>query len=107
MEKAIDRAPPNQDDIDNVFFKKHNKIYKTDRGATVDFASAVQLLNRYCDSLPSDQFTSSAVSWSKSENNGKTTVNISLPIQSPIQEEVAVRNILFLEIKLFEKLCNV
>lgn len=91
MKKAIDREPPSQDDIDQVFYKKYNKTHTTSKGAIVDFASGIRLLNRYCDSLPADQFTSSAVAWNTYEKEGgKLVVGITLPIQSSVQQEILV-----------------
>lgn len=93
MEKAVDRPPPLQDDIDKATEQKINEILKTPKGATCDYFSAVGLLNRYCQSLPKDQFTDQInLQWEdvSVKDTFKTIfmVKIILPIQSPYKEEV-------------------
>lgn len=91
VERAIDRPQPIQDDIDQIHEKQYNEQYRTDIGAVVDYASAVSLMNRYCDILPSDHFTQPTVTWRRVRKpNGKYVVCILLPIQSPISYEIFV-----------------
>lgn len=96
MEKAVDRPPPQQDDIDKATEQKYNEILKTKKGATCDYLSAVSLLNRYCTSLPRDQFTEPLPQFEDISAKGlmKTSfvVKVILPIQSPCKEEIQVSN---------------
>lgn len=90
MEKAVDRPPPLQDDIDKAIEQKYNEEYKTARGAIVDYYSAIQLVNRYCQALPSDMFTNPAPLWESQTEKGEISVTIWLPIQSPLKNEIKV-----------------
>lgn len=91
MKKAIDRDPPLQDNIDKEFEDNLIKPFKTPSGAVVTQTSSVSLLNRYCMSLPADQFTISAVTWSKSQKRAdEITVKVLLPIQSTLKGEIMV-----------------
>lgn len=94
MEKAVDRPPPQQDDIDKATEQKYNETLRTQKGATCDYLSAISLLNRYCTSLPRDQFTDPLPQWEDVSEKGlmKTNfvVKIILPIQSPCREEIQV-----------------
>lgn len=87
----MDRSPPLKDDIDKAVEQKYNEKFQTPKGATVDYSSAAQLVNRYCMSLPSDMFTNPAVQWeSFSDNLGNHTVSVLLPIQSSLKEKITV-----------------
>lgn len=91
MERTIDRTPPTEEDINRAF--EYSKIVplRTELGAVCDHMFAISLLNRYCMSLPKDQFTVSAVSWRKETNKyGQIACHVMLPIQSPIREEIRV-----------------
>lgn len=50
--------------------------------------SSVSLVNRYCQTLPADQFTLSAVTWNQEQTKEGTVVRILLPIQSTINTEI-------------------
>lgn len=91
VEKAIDRTPPTEADIFNEFGNQEIQPFRTPIGAEVNALSAVSLLNRYCMALPVDEFTVSAPKWSKTVENGNISVSISLPIQSPVREDIMVR----------------
>lgn len=96
VEKAIDRKPPLQDDIEKAVEQAYNEKYTTKEGATVDFNSASALINRYCMSLPCDMFTTPAILWEEIPNNkGLFSVNISLPIQSTLLDKIEVNEIIF------------
>lgn len=94
MEKAVDRPPPQQDDIDKATEQKYNETLRTKKGATCDYLSAISLLNRYCTSLPRDQFTDPLPQWEDVSEKGPLKTNfkvkIILPIQSPCKEEIQV-----------------
>lgn len=91
MEKAIDRPPPNQDDIDEMLEKTINEQYNSRTGATIDYHSAISILNRYCDLLPRDSFTMPTVTWRRIDKpDKKIIVCILLPIQSPVNYEICV-----------------
>lgn len=95
VEKAIDRKPPLQDDIEKAVEQTYNEKYTTKEGATVDFNSASALINRYCMSLPSDMFTTPAILWEEIPNNkGQFLVSILLPIQSALRDKIEVSKIL-------------
>lgn len=102
MERAVDRPPPQQDDIDKAIEQKYNETLKTKKGATCDYLSSISLLNRYCTSLPRDQFTDPLPQWEDISVKGLTQTNfvvkIILPIQSPCKEEIQVSLILFYKI---------
>lgn len=93
MDKAVDRPPPLQDDIDKAIEKKYNEEYKTSKGAIVDYYSAIALVNRYCISLPSDMFTNPVPIWESQTINGGISVSIWLPIQSPLKNEIKVSSV--------------
>lgn len=91
VERAVDRVQPHQDDINKIAEREFNEEFKTDGGAVIDHFSAISLLKRYCDILPSDQFTDPIVTWRRTDTNeGKIQVHIQLPIQSPISDEISV-----------------
>lgn len=80
-----------QDDIDKMLENQYNEQYRTETGAEVDYLSAISLVNRYCDVLPSDQFTMPTVTWRRvDKSNGNCVVCLQLPIQSPISYEIFV-----------------
>lgn len=89
MEKAIDRDPPSKDSIDREFENRLNESYKF-KDAVVDHMNAISILNRYCMSLPADQFTQSAVTMQREDTKAGTIVKILLPIQSKIKTEISV-----------------
>lgn len=95
VEKTVDRQPPQQDDIDKAIEQKLNKKLTTRKGATVDYLSAISLLNRYCTSLPRDQFTEPLPQWEDLTEKGADKkpfiIKIVLPIQSPLKMEILVR----------------
>lgn len=93
VEKAVDRPPPLQDDIDKAAEMEYNETFRTERGATVDYFSAISLVNRYCMSLPQDVFTIPAIQWSHKKDDVRPSwfiVSVLLPIQSPLKHEIRV-----------------
>lgn len=96
VERAVDRPQPKQDDIDKAIEQKYNETLTTKRGATCDYLSSISLLNRYCTSLPRDQFTDPLPQWEDASVDGLLkkdfVVKIVLPIQSSLKEEIQVSN---------------
>lgn len=90
VERAVDRPPPLQDDIDKATEQKYNEIYQTSKGATADYFSSISLVNRYCTSLPRDEFTEVLPQWELNTENDKFQVTIYLPIQSQLRNEIIV-----------------
>lgn len=89
MEKAIDREPPSKETIDKEFENRLNESYKC-KDAVVDHMNAISILNRYCMSLPADQFTQSSVAMQSEQKKEGIVVKILLPIQSQIKTEISV-----------------
>lgn len=89
VHKAIDRPPPLQDDIEKAVEQKYNEKFTTVKGATVDYSSAMALVNRYCSCLPSDMFTLPQILWDEEELKNKLySASIFLPIQSSLKEKI-------------------
>lgn len=96
VKRAIDRPPPEQDDIDRMNEQKYDESFKSKNNVTCNYRLANQFLNQYCAGLPQDRFTDSLplcedVSPNESINEG-FVVKITLPIQSPLKEEFYVSN---------------
>lgn len=95
MERAVDRELPANDLIENEFLDRYNRSYETPEGAKADMRCALSLLNRYCQTLPADQFTQPSVTWSKKNApGGAVVVSVLLPIQSQIKDEIEVHFLL-------------
>lgn len=94
VERAVDRPLPHKDDIDKATEQKYNEVLTTKKQATCDYLSSISLLNRYCTSLPRDQFTDPLPQWEEISVKGALknnfVVKIILPIQSPMREEIQV-----------------
>lgn len=88
VDKAIDRPPPLQNDIEKAVEQKYNEKFTTVKGATVDYASATQLINRYCSCLPSDMFTLPQILWDEEEVKNNFSASILLPIQSSLKDKI-------------------
>lgn len=96
IDKAIDRQPPTEAEIHREFANQQIPPFNTTKGATLEALSAVQLLNRYCNSLPNDTFTKSTIIWSNKILNGKYVVSLRLPMQSSIKHIITVSLFLFI-----------
>lgn len=105
MEKAVDRQMPHKDDIDKAIEQRCNERYTTEKGAAVDYFSAISLVNRYCASLPSDIFTKPAIQWGIVKDTN-FMVNILLPIQSPCKDEIRVRQYYHLSLNINYRLIS-
>lgn len=91
MDKSVDRELPANEYVEKEFMNRLNRVYQTPEGGKVDMNSAVSLLNRYCQTLPSDQFTLPSVIWEKKKEEGpKVIVGVTLPIQANLREEIEV-----------------
>ncbi|KAJ6637389.1 Endoribonuclease Dicer [Pseudolycoriella hygida] len=86
--KTIDRREPLQEDIDNEFADTLIVPFRTRKDAVLERTSAIQLLNRYCQTMPNDMFTNSQVVWKSDETNEGTVVSLILPIQSIVKETI-------------------
>ncbi|KAG4075988.1 hypothetical protein HA402_003814 [Bradysia odoriphaga] len=86
--KTIDRPEPMEEDIQNEFDDALIPPYRTSIGAVLERTSAIQLLNRYCQTMPNDMFTSSQVIWDTIESAEGVVVTLMLPIQSVIKDVV-------------------
>lgn len=74
-----------------VVAERVNDSYKTQRGAMVDYHSAISLLNRYVQSLPVDFFTKPVILWRKiAQAKPLFRVCLELPPQSSLREEITV-----------------
>lgn len=87
---------PLKEDVDSEFADQKNPVYKTPTGAILEETSAVNLLNRYCNTLPNDGFTLATVRWRQvvipGQKNGPRmiVVYVRLPMQSTVNGEIAV-----------------
>ena len=88
--KALDRAPPAEDDISKEFGIEDIETFKTPIGAVLESLSSIQLLNRYCMTLPGDMFTAAAVSWTQTKTDLGVVVKVRLPMQSTLKTEISV-----------------
>uniref|UniRef100_A0A182R5E4 Dicer-2 n=1 Tax=Anopheles funestus TaxID=62324 RepID=A0A182R5E4_ANOFN len=87
--KTINRPEPLATDVEKELLDDMIPPFYTPIGAKLDVLSAVQLLNRYCMSMPRDLFTDSGVTWKRIDqppNNIVVTVN--LPLQSTVRETI-------------------
>lgn len=89
--RTIDREGPLVECIDRQFEDEQIPPFRTLIGAVLEAASAVQLVNRYCMTLPNDNFTLPTVNWKKTtDKEGKIIVAIRLPMQSKVKQEIQV-----------------
>lgn len=89
--KAIDRPPPLEEEITKEFADKMIEPFVTSAGAVLEALSSISLLNRYCMTLPADNFTQITVSWSKENTPNGVIVKVRLPMQSTVREEIEVK----------------
>lgn len=88
--KTIDRPEPMEIDIQNEFADELIPPFRTSKGAVLERTSAIQLLNRYCQTMPNDMFSSSQVIWNTTNSDGGVVVTLMLPIQSVVKDVVVV-----------------
>lgn len=96
VNRAVDRPPPDQNDIDKINELKFDESFETKSGVTCNYGRANQFLNQYCAGLSKDRFIDLMPQWENvSENesiNEDFIVKITLPMQSPVTEEFIVSN---------------
>uniref|UniRef100_A0A182J388 Dicer-2 n=1 Tax=Anopheles atroparvus TaxID=41427 RepID=A0A182J388_ANOAO len=86
--KTIDRPLPLEQDIRNELLDDIIAPFYTPIGAKLDALASLQILNRYCMSMPRDLFTGTNVTWERHDRDDKVFVSIKLPLQSTIREPV-------------------
>ncbi|KFB49809.1 AGAP012289-PA-like protein [Anopheles sinensis] len=87
--KTIDRPLPLEQDVRNELLDDIIPPFYTPIGAKLDALSSLQLLNRYCMSMPRDLFTGSNATWERHDGvGGKFYVSVKLPLQSSVRETI-------------------
>uniref|UniRef100_A0A182FU44 ribonuclease III n=1 Tax=Anopheles albimanus TaxID=7167 RepID=A0A182FU44_ANOAL len=86
--KTINRPEPLEHDVRKELLDDITAPFITPAGAKLDLLSSVQLLNRYCMSMPRDLFTGTNVAWDRIDQHGKVCVSVKLPLQSTIRDVV-------------------
>ncbi|XP_050079861.1 endoribonuclease Dicer [Anopheles maculipalpis] len=87
--KTINRPEPLIADVEKELLDDMIPPFYTPFGAKLDVLSSIQLLNRYCMSMPRDLFTDSNVTWHRTDSSdGKVTVSVKLPFQSTVREVI-------------------
>lgn len=94
VDRAVDRPPPLQEDIDKAVEQRYNEVFETNKKATADYFSSISLVNRYCTSLPRDEFTDPTPQWEFKMVKNQFEVTILLPIQSSIKDPIVVSDFL-------------
>lgn len=82
-----------KEDIQRIVEDRVNETYKTSIGAQLDYFSAISLVNRYIQTLPTDYFTKPTILWRKNfepKATEKFTVVLEMPPQSTIRQEIHV-----------------
>uniref|UniRef100_A0A182T437 Dicer-2 n=1 Tax=Anopheles maculatus TaxID=74869 RepID=A0A182T437_9DIPT len=88
--KTINRPEPLIADVEKELLDDMIPPFYTPVGAKLDVLSSIQLLNRYCMSMPRDLFTDSNVCWHRTDtSDGKVMVSVKLPLQSTVRETIA------------------
>lgn len=87
--KTINRPEPLEADVEKELANEQIPPFFTAKGAKLDALSSIQLLNRYCMSMPRDSFTNTNVSWEKHTTHGGIVVEVLLPLQSTVREKIA------------------
>lgn len=82
-----------QEDIQKEFADKLIPPFRTLKGAVLERTSAIQLLNRYSQTMPNDMFTKSQVIWDSDQTSEGVLVTLLLPIQSVVKDVIVVSNI--------------
>lgn len=91
---AIDRTPPEQDQIDKALEQKYNESFTTKNGVTVDYYSAIPFVYWYCSSLQKDMFTVLVPDFNHTQHENGFSMTLLLPIQSPLNEIITVSQLL-------------
>lgn len=88
--KTIDRPEPLEEDIQNEFADKLIPPFRTSKGAFLERTSAIQLLNRYSQTMPNDMFTKTQIIWDSVDTSEGVVVTLMLPIQSVVKDVIVV-----------------
>lgn len=95
IEKAVDRTAPLEEDVVREFGLGTRREYRTAKGALLEEMSAVQLLQRYCVTLPFDTLAPPRVDWDKAVvtegGAGAAGRPIGAPPGGPIKLKVSLR----------------
>uniref|UniRef100_A0A182MYJ8 ribonuclease III n=1 Tax=Anopheles dirus TaxID=7168 RepID=A0A182MYJ8_9DIPT len=87
--KTINRPEPLEADVHKELTDNLITPFITPCGAKLDALSAIQLLNRYCMSMPNDLFTGANVTWTRIDKSPtEITVTVQLPMQSTVRETI-------------------
>uniref|UniRef100_A0A182MEF3 Dicer 2 n=1 Tax=Anopheles culicifacies TaxID=139723 RepID=A0A182MEF3_9DIPT len=88
--KTINRPEPLATDVEKELLDDLVPPFYTPFGAKLDLLSAIQLLNRYCMTMPRDMFTQSNVSWERTDKTPESIiVSVKLPLQSTVRELIS------------------
>ncbi|KAL0880107.1 hypothetical protein ABMA27_002595 [Loxostege sticticalis] len=89
-----DRDAPTQEDIKEGLYDDDDvPPYVTENGNRLSATSAISLLNRYCSTLPHDQFTVITPMWIQEKDtrnplNIMRVITIIMPIACPVKEKI-------------------
>lgn len=91
--KTINRKPALEKEVAEELYNQLIPPFYTKSGATLTAVSALNLLNRYAQTMPHDHFTSTSVYWEQINNfevapKIGVQVKLHLPIQSTVKEPV-------------------
>lgn len=87
--KTINRPEPLENDVRKELLDDLIPPFYTPFKAKLDALSAIQLLNRYCMSMPRDLFTGSNVTWERIDRSPtEIIVTVKLPLQSTVREVI-------------------
>nr|UYS55133.1 dicer 2 [Diatraea saccharalis] len=83
-------APTPEDIKEGLYDDEDVPPYITEYGNRLSAASAISLLNRYCSTLPHDQFTVITPMWIQERNSDKSEriITIIMPIMCPVKERI-------------------
>ncbi|KAL7035187.1 hypothetical protein ACKWTF_008261 [Chironomus riparius] len=86
--RTIDRPPPSEEDIKKEQIQEWDPFY-TKEGACLTALNCIATLNQCTQSLPGDRFTSPSIYWTRKDNiDGTFSVNLTLPTQSMINDQI-------------------
>uniref|UniRef100_A0A182JTE0 Dicer-2 n=1 Tax=Anopheles christyi TaxID=43041 RepID=A0A182JTE0_9DIPT len=87
--KTINRPEPLETEVRKELLDDLIPPFYTPYKAKLDALSSIQLLNRYCMSMPRDLFTGSNVTWERIDQSPtEVMVSVKLPLQSTIREVI-------------------
>lgn len=94
LTKCKNKEPSDAEEQEADLYSNCVAPYKTSEGATVNMATAISLVNKYCAKLPSDTFTRLTPLWSLNavdcdNSTSMYSCSIRLPINSPLKRTIA------------------